>query len=179
MQDDNIQFAKDYLRAIEDGETIGLRKFLTPDALQEEYPNRLTPNGARRALADIIEASVRGQAALRAQSFTIERVVADGDRVAMEVRWRGELKIALGALHVGDVMKARFAMFLDFKDGKIAHQRNYDCIDPFWRAPRSSALTEGALLFLPATTIASTGPPSFWPDQRGDRPSLRKHAGSG
>jgi len=28
-------------------------------------------------------------------------------------------------------MRARFAVFLDFRDGKITRQRNYDCFEPW------------------------------------------------
>ena len=27
--------------------------------------------------------------------------------------------------------EARFGVFLDFRDGRICHQRNYDCFDPW------------------------------------------------
>jgi ketosteroid isomerase-like protein len=29
------------------------------------------------------------------------------------------------------VMRARFAVFFGFRDGKICSQRNYDCFEPF------------------------------------------------
>jgi ketosteroid isomerase-like protein len=32
---------------------------------------------------------------------------------------------------VGDVMRAHFATFIEFRDGKIVAQRNYDCFEPW------------------------------------------------
>lgn len=31
----------------------------------------------------------------------------------------------------GQVLRARFGVFLDFRDGRIVRQRNYDCFDPW------------------------------------------------
>jgi ketosteroid isomerase-like protein len=39
------------------------------------------------------------------------------------------LAIPIGTLAPGDRMKAHFAMFFEFRDGRIALQRNYDCFE--------------------------------------------------
>ena len=31
----------------------------------------------------------------------------------------------------GTTMRARFAIFFEFRNGQIARQRNYDCFDPW------------------------------------------------
>ena len=41
------------------------------------------------------------------------------------------LAIPLGTLPAGGEMRARFAVFLQFRDGKIVSQRNYDCFEPW------------------------------------------------
>jgi ketosteroid isomerase-like protein len=41
------------------------------------------------------------------------------------------LGVPVGALTPGAEMRAHFAVFLDFRDGKIVRQRNYDCFEPF------------------------------------------------
>jgi len=41
------------------------------------------------------------------------------------------LAVPLATLPAGSQMRAHFAMFLDFEDGKITSQRNYDCFDPW------------------------------------------------
>jgi ketosteroid isomerase-like protein len=51
--------------------------------------------------------------------------------VVLEVEWTGTLSVPLGSLPAGGQMRARFAVFLDFRDGKIAQQRNYDCFQPW------------------------------------------------
>ncbi|MFJ2770774.1 hypothetical protein [Streptomyces sp. NPDC087300] len=59
--------------------------------------------------------------------------VAAGEQVALEVTWAGTLAVAMGELPVGHVLRARIAVFLEFRDGRILAQRNYDCYDPLNR----------------------------------------------
>jgi ketosteroid isomerase-like protein len=128
----NLATARRYLAAIERGlDDAAFAEFYTPDALQEEFPNRLTPTGARRDLAGLREAAERGRRVLTAQRYEVCREVAAGDRVALEVLWTGTLATAVGSLPAGGTMRAHVAVFLDFRDGKIAAQRNYDCFEPW------------------------------------------------
>ncbi len=127
----NTALARRYLQAIEAGATDELREFYWFDAVQEEFPNRLLPNGARRDVAGLIEGARRGQSVLLQQRFEVCGVVASGAHVAMELIWTGKLAVPLGSLKVGDQMRARFAIFLEFREGKIVRQHNYDCFDPF------------------------------------------------
>jgi len=99
--------------------------------VQYEYPNRLAPDGARRDLAQLREANVRGRRAVVSQRFDIRRWLASGDEVALEVEWTATLGAAIGAIPAGGQMRAHFAVFLEFRDGRIAVQRNYDCFDPW------------------------------------------------
>jgi ketosteroid isomerase-like protein len=127
-----LERAKSYLAALEHGLTgEALAAFFTPDVVQEEFPNRLVPTGARRDLAALLEGAVRGQQVMRAQQYQILDTLVAGDRVALEVQWSGTLAVPLGSLAAGDQMRARFAVFLTFRDGKIAEQRNYDCFEPW------------------------------------------------
>ena len=129
---DNLSLLRRYLQAVE-GFAAGdaLAAFYTADAVQEELPNRLTPQGARRDLRAILAAAERGQRALSSQRFELLDAVASADRVAAEVKWTGTVAVAIGALPVGGELRARFAMFLEIRDGRIANQRNYDCFYPF------------------------------------------------
>ena len=44
----------------------------------------------------------------------------------------GPLAVAIGTIPVGGQMRARFAMFLEFRgDKELARQRNYDCFAPW------------------------------------------------
>jgi ketosteroid isomerase-like protein len=128
----NLETALAYLRAVEGGATgEALARWFTPDVVQEEFPNRLVPTGARRGLAELLDGAERGQQVLSAQTFEVLTRMASGERVALEVQWTGTLAIPLGSLAAGDAMRARFGVFLDFRDGRISAQRNYDCFDPF------------------------------------------------
>ncbi len=63
--------------------------------------------------------------------YEIKNAVVSGDSVAVEVLWTGTLAIAFGTLTAGSQMRAHSAMFFEFKDGRIASQRNYDCFEPW------------------------------------------------
>jgi ketosteroid isomerase-like protein len=128
----NIETARRYLAAVEGGATgDALAAFYTPDAVQEELPNRFMPNGARRDLAAIRDAADRGRKAMVKQRYDVRSVLADGDRVVLEVLWVGTLAVPFGSTPAGGEMRAHFAVFLDFRNGRIAAQRNYDCFEPF------------------------------------------------
>jgi ketosteroid isomerase-like protein len=128
----NLAIAERYITAVERGAAGDeLAGYFTPDVVQEEFPNRLVPNGARRDLAAILEAAVRGQQVTSAQRYEIVHAVAGGNDVALEVQWSATLAVAVGRIPAGGQMRARFAVFLEFRDGKIARQRNYDCFEPF------------------------------------------------
>jgi ketosteroid isomerase-like protein len=132
MSDSNIEFIRRYFDAIETG--VGpeeMAAFFTPDVIQEEFPNRIAPHGARRELQQILAASKRGKQVMQSQRFEILHSISEGDEVALEVRWTGTLAEALGALPAGFMMKARFAVFIRLVNGRIARQRNYDCFDAF------------------------------------------------
>ncbi|HKB34942.1 MAG TPA: nuclear transport factor 2 family protein, partial [Gemmataceae bacterium] len=79
----------------------------------------------------LLEAGERGKKAMRSQRYEILGAVAGGDTVALEVRWTGTLAVPLGSLPAGGEMRARFAMFFEFKGGKIWRVRNYDCFEPW------------------------------------------------
>lgn len=129
---DNLAVARRYFRGIEQSiAEDALAEFFTSDVVQEEYPNRLVPQGARRDLAAILEGSRQGRKVMSAQSFEVLHAVAHGDDVALEVLWTGTLAIDFGTIPAGGQMRAHFALFLRFRDGKIARQANYDCFEPW------------------------------------------------
>jgi ketosteroid isomerase-like protein len=127
----NLGTARAYLQAIEHGDTDTLARFFAPDAVQEEFPNRLSPGGRRNTLADMLEGARRGQKILTRQHYDIRSEMEVGNRVALEVTWTGTLAVPVGTLAAGAEMRAHFAVFLEFRDGKIIEQRNYDCFDPW------------------------------------------------
>ena len=132
MEADNLAAARRYIAAVQSGATgDALAAFYAEDVVQDEFPNRFTPNGARRDLRAILEAADRGARVMAAQRYEIDTALASGNFVALEVRWTGTLAVPVGSLPAGVEMRARFAVFLEFRDGKIVAQRNYDCFEPF------------------------------------------------
>lgn len=130
---DNLAIARRYLEALESGvDGSALADFFTKDVVQEEFPNRLSPIGAHRDLAAILEAARRGKQVMRAQRFEIRNSIVDGDNVALEVFWSGLLAVPVDTLPADSEMRAHFSVWLEFRDGKIARQHNYDCFDPWW-----------------------------------------------
>lgn len=106
-----------------------------PEIEQEEMPNRLVPKGARHNLASMLAAAERGKERLRSQRYEVLNAVVQGDTVVLEVAWSGTLAVDIGNLPAGFVMRARFALFMEVKDGRIYRMRNYDCFEPFSPAP--------------------------------------------
>ena len=131
MTHDNISIAPEYLKAIEENaDFTRIEQYYTEDVVQIEFPNRLVAKGARRNLSQLREAAVRGRNVVASQKYEVLSAIGDGNLVALEVKWSAALKVAVGSLEAGDEMNAHFAVFLEFRDGKIAEQRNYDCFEP-------------------------------------------------
>jgi ketosteroid isomerase-like protein len=131
-KDQNIHLVRTYLNALQTGEAgDALRKFFTEDVQQVEMPNQLNSRGQQSDLEQILQRSRQGLKVLQRQQYEIVSEIAQDDRVAVEARWSGVLAITLGTLAAGTEMKASFAMFFRFRDGRIALQRNYDCFDPW------------------------------------------------
>jgi len=118
-----------YLKAIEQRKDV--TTFYTRDVVQEEFPNLLSPSGARREFADLKAAGKRGQNVMRSEAYEIVSLVETDDIVACEILWRGVLAVALRSKKPGHEMRARFAAFFEFDGDKIRRQRNYDCFEPF------------------------------------------------
>jgi ketosteroid isomerase-like protein len=130
---DNLAIARKYLEAVENGlEGGALADFFTKDVVQEEFPNRLSPIGAHRDLGAILDAAKKGKKTLRAQKFDVLNSIVDGDNVALEVFWCGLLAVPVDTLPADTEMRAHISIWLEFRDGKISRQRNYDSFDPWW-----------------------------------------------
>jgi ketosteroid isomerase-like protein len=126
----NLNRVREYLAALERGDSgESLRGFFADDVQQIELPNRLNPKGQQSDLAGMLARSEQGKKVLRGQRYEIVSAIAQGERVAAEAIWTGVLAIPLGTLAEGAEMKAHFAMFFEFQEGKIRLQRNYDCFE--------------------------------------------------
>jgi|RhiMetdeSRZDD1v2_1073273.scaffolds.fasta_scaffold00531_30 ketosteroid isomerase-like protein len=129
--DDLLRLAREYLDSIGREDELGGLRFFADDVVQIEFPNRLLPNGATRDLAALRDAAERGRKVMSAQRFEVVNAIASGDQVAVEALWTGTLAVPFGSIPVGGQMRARFAIFLTYRDGRIVRQHNYDCFDPW------------------------------------------------
>jgi len=124
------EITRRFFTALETGATGDtLATFYAPDVVQEEFPNRVSPQGARRDLAALLASAERGQKVMATQRYEIVNLIAAGDRVAVEFLWSGRLAITIGTLPAGHEMRGHFATFLEFREGKIVRQTNYDCLE--------------------------------------------------
>jgi hypothetical protein len=124
-----LETFKAFVVAVEAGADV--REHLHPELVQLEHPNRLYANGIKRGLPEVLDGAEKGRKVLRSQRYEIRSAIADGDRVALQLEWTGELAIPLGKLQPGDRMRAQLAMFAVIKDGKVWRLENYDCYEPF------------------------------------------------
>lgn len=124
---ENLALARQYLKTIESGSTAELAQFFAPEVIVEIFASKFFPNGSRDNLAGIRAAAERGKKVLTSQ---IRNALANGDQVALEIDWTGTLAVPFQTIPAGGQMRAHFAAFLQFKDGKIISQRNYDCYEP-------------------------------------------------
>jgi ketosteroid isomerase-like protein len=128
----NLDLVRRYYAAMRHGGTgAELDEFFAPDIVQEEFPNRLLPDGATRDLAALRLAGERGRALMRSQELVLLDAFAGGSRVFAEATWRGTVGNAAGPFAAGTVLSARFAQVFELRGGRIIRLRNYDCIDPW------------------------------------------------
>jgi ketosteroid isomerase-like protein len=125
-----VDLAVAYHEAVSRG-AVGedLARFFHEDVTHHELPNALFPDGVVRDLTALLQAARRGRDGLSGQDFEVVNAVASGDQVALEVIWTGTLGRPLGDLPAGHVLRAHIATFLEFRDGRITAQRNYDCYE--------------------------------------------------
>lgn len=128
----NLETAKRYLQALEsnaDRETLA--QFFDPSLIQEEFPNRLNPNGGRSDYATMLQRAEQGKQLLVSQQYAITNALESNNMVVMEIIWTATLAVRAPSLPADGQMRAHFAVFLEFHNGKIIAQRNYDCFDPW------------------------------------------------
>jgi ketosteroid isomerase-like protein len=131
LGDRNLERAIAWVRAIEQGQTgDALTEFATTDVVHDDMPNRVFPNGSESDLQAMCAASERGRTIMRRQRDDIVSVVGHGNTVAMELDWSAELAVPIAGLQPGDERRAKVAIFMEFRDGRICYQRDYCCYEP-------------------------------------------------
>jgi ketosteroid isomerase-like protein len=128
----NVEIAREYIRAIGSGATgEALAKFFTTDVAITEMPNRIAPHGSTSNLAKALQAAERGTQLFKRQSYTMTNILGDGDFVALEMDWIGVTAVQSQNLPPNSEMRDHAAVFLQFRDGRIARQHHYDCFEPW------------------------------------------------
>lgn len=108
-----------------------LRKVLAPDVVVTEHPNALVPEGARRDIVQTLAGFRRGKELLREQAFQVHNVLAQGERAAAKVTWRGVVGVDAGPFREGQELVAHVAAFLTVRDGRGVEHETFDCYEPF------------------------------------------------
>ncbi len=128
----NVDIAREYIKAIEAGATgDALGRFFTTDVELTEMPNRIAPHGSVSDLTKALAGAERGRQFFKRQTYSITNMLADGDRVALEIDWLGVTAVQIQNLPPGSQMRDHAAIFLEFRDGHIARQHHYDCFEPW------------------------------------------------
>jgi ketosteroid isomerase-like protein len=121
-----------FISAIENKKDFSvLAQFYHPEIEQIEFPNLLLKNKTTRNLNDLKEAFAKGKSVLQGEKYNILTSYIFENKVIIEAEWTGVLAIPIGSKKIGDELKANFAQFYEFKNGKIVRQRNYDCFEQF------------------------------------------------
>lgn len=123
----NLETARRYLRRLAAWDLAGMMSMYATDIVQIEYPNRIHREGRRRGRDEIIADAEKVRRRFARQSYEVVDALAEGDKVALEVVWRGELAEPFGERPAGAELVARSAIFLEFRHGRIVSHRNYDC----------------------------------------------------
>jgi ketosteroid isomerase-like protein len=123
----HVRKARELLEALERFDGDAVAALYAEDVEQIEMPNRLKPEGDRRGRAQLLSDLERSKGILRSQKYEVTNAVGAGSLVMAEYEWSGVLAVPMGSLAAGDTLRGNCAMSLEFRDGRIVRQRNYDC----------------------------------------------------
>ena len=99
----------------------------------QELPLPTTPNGQHGDKELLRGAAARVLGIFPDREMSVERIVAEGDSVAMELVWNGTACATVGPLQKGTRLQYRIASFLTIANGLITKQTDY-CV-PFRGIP--------------------------------------------
>jgi ketosteroid isomerase-like protein len=125
----HFDLARGYLTALSEGHgPEAIAGFFSEDAIQELLPSPLNPRGVRRGRTSIARAREKSLAVFPTETNDLRGASGEGSRVALEVLWSGVAAADRAAFGRGQQVESRSAVFLEFRDGLIVRQRNYDCV---------------------------------------------------
>ena len=132
IKETKVDLLKRFLAAIEDGSIADkIDQFYAPEVLRTENPDLITPVVVTRKLQPLKKAASKNKKVISKQKYQVIRIHDAGEALILEAVWTGELAISFGKLCAGDIMRAWFAQFYQFRNGRIIRQGNYDCFKPF------------------------------------------------
>lgn len=103
-----------------------LGAFLAPDFRFREWPNALSPQEATRDREQTLNGFAQAHLVVGEQEYTVQRVLADGDEVAVELSWQAVARMDLPYWNEGETMRARILSVFTVRDGLIAAQDSFD-----------------------------------------------------
>ena len=128
----NLEKAKAYIELFNDRTAVAEQflPFWHEEIQFRELPNLISPQGSNRGREVMAAGIAQGAQILSRQQYTILNALEAGNTIVLEVAWEGDLAIPFGTVPTGATLRAHIAMFLEFADGRIIRQRNYDCYEP-------------------------------------------------
>ncbi|MBV8254804.1 MAG: nuclear transport factor 2 family protein [Chitinophaga sp.] len=100
-----------------------------PNIIQTEYPNQMSNDIKQRNFDIILESMATTRLILKSQHYSVLKAIENGNTLVVEAKWTGEIGVDAGKFRRGQVMKAFICSIIEFRDGKIYRQRNYDCYE--------------------------------------------------
>ncbi|MBL0217930.1 MAG: nuclear transport factor 2 family protein [Myxococcales bacterium] len=85
-----------------------------------EHPNKLNPTGKRYDKAALRAAGERGKALLASEHYAIRSMIVEGERAAVMTVWTG-------IVNDGRQLTAQICSIIEFRDGKVWRQEQFDC----------------------------------------------------
>lgn len=122
-----VRKSRQLLEALERLDSDAVGALYAEDVEQIEMPNRLKPEGDRRGRAQLLSDLERSKGILRSQKYEVKNAIGKGSLVMLEYEWSGVLAVPMRSLAPGDTLRGNCAVSLEFRDGRIVRQRNYDC----------------------------------------------------
>jgi hypothetical protein len=98
----NLEKARRYLKALEDGIFTDISAMFAPGMVVEQLPNRIYPKGIRASLSDMASGFEKGKTLFSSQSYQILNAVENSNLIALEVLWTGRLAVSFGNLPAGE-----------------------------------------------------------------------------
>jgi ketosteroid isomerase-like protein len=104
-----------------------IAELLDDDMRFVEQPNLVNPRGSTRDVAAVLTSVAHGRRLLESQHFKVVDHVVAGDTIATRVIWTGTPALDAPPFRAGSCIRADSFMHFTLRDGRIAHQENYDC----------------------------------------------------